>query len=246
MGGTKLFWKATFFNFFLIIPLHKKAITLVPLEQIEKFECLSLTSTQCQFSTHVKIKNDEIETISDTKLLGIIITSDLSWNRNTRKLITESNKRMQFLHRAKKFTSNISDLRKIYMLQVRSKLDQSAVVWHSSITKKDSRDLERVQKSAIKVILGERYKDYQDALRQLNMETLEMRREKLCLKFAKQCLRHEKLKEIFPRHERKHDMVKRNCEKYIVKKAMTERYKVCYFEHAEAPQPIRERKEGNI
>ena len=71
------------------------------------------------------------------------------------------------------------------MLQVRSKLDQSAVVWHSSITKRNSSDLERVQRSALKVILGEKYKDYKNALKVLKMDSLEMRREKLCLNFAK-------------------------------------------------------------
>ena len=64
---------------------------------------------------------------------------------------------MQFLHRAKKFTNNIADLKKIYMLQVRSKLEQSAPVWHSSLTKKNTRDLERVQKCALRIILGEKY-----------------------------------------------------------------------------------------
>ena len=54
-----------------------------------------------------------------------------------------------------------------------------------------------------------------------------MRREKLCLKFAKQCLKHEKLKELFPKNQRMHNMGKRNCEKFIVKKAMTERYNKC-------------------
>ena len=37
--------------------------------------------------------------------------------------------------------------------------------------------------------------------------------------------KHDKLKELFPRHERIHDMEKRNCEKFVVKKAMTERYR---------------------
>ena len=127
-------------------------------------------SKKYQFSTHVKIREDDIETISDTKLLGTVITSDLSWNMNTRKLVIQANKRMQFLHRAKKFTSNVSDLKKIYMLQVRSKLDQSAVVWHSAITKKNSGDLERVQRSALKVILGQNYTDYKDALRELKID----------------------------------------------------------------------------
>ena len=64
-------------------------------------------SKQHQFSTKIRIKDDVIETINEIKLLGTTITSDLNWNKNTKKLITESNKRMQFLHRAKKFTNNI-------------------------------------------------------------------------------------------------------------------------------------------
>ena len=57
------------------------------------------------------------------------------------------------------------------------------------------------------------------------MDSLEMRRQRICLKFAKQCIRHEKLKELFQKKERRHDMEKRDCEKYVVKKAMTERYR---------------------
>ena len=60
-----------------------------------------------------------------------------------------------FLHRAAKFTNNVRDLKQIYMLQIRSKLEQSAVVWHSSLTRKNISDLERVQKSALKLILKE-------------------------------------------------------------------------------------------
>ena len=60
---------------------------------------------------------------------------------------------------------------------VRSKLDQSAVVWHSSISKKNSGDLERVQKSELKVILGEKYDNYKDALKLIGLDSLEERRE---------------------------------------------------------------------
>ena len=94
---------------------------------------------------------------------------------------------MRLLHRVSKFTRNISDLKQIYMLQIRSKLDQSAVVWHSSLTKKNRYDLERIQKSALKCILGNRYVSYEDALDKLQLQSLEERREAMCLKFAKQC-----------------------------------------------------------
>ena len=44
------------------------------------------------------------------------------------------------------------------------KLDQSAVVWHSSLSQKNRNDLERVQKSAVRCILGDNYKGYENAL----------------------------------------------------------------------------------
>ena len=111
------------------------------------------------------------------------------------------------------------------MLQIRSKLEQSAAVWHSSLTRKDSKDLERVQKSALKVILGDRYRCYEEALRTIRIDSLEERRQKICLKFAQQCLRNEKLKDMFPRSQSDHVMRKRNAEKFVVTKALTERFR---------------------
>ena len=60
-----------------------------------------------KFSTDVKIGNESIETVSETKLLGTIITDDLKWNKNTNNIVKETNKRMQLLHKASKFTNNI-------------------------------------------------------------------------------------------------------------------------------------------
>ena len=169
------------------------------------------------------MKGEEIETINDIKLLGTRITIDLRWNENTKMIVKSSNKRMQFLHRAAKFTNNVKDLKLIYMLQIRSKLEQSAVVWHSGLTQKNRMDLERVQKSALKLILKERYLNYKNALVVMEMDSLEVRREKLCLKFAKACVRNEKLSDMFPRTNKKHSMEKRGKEVFLVKRAHTER-----------------------
>ena len=180
-------------------------------------------SKNYQFSTDVRLKGEHIETLDKMKLLGTTITSDLRWNENTSIIVKDSNKRMQFLHRAAKFTNNVWDLKKIYMLQVRSKLEQSAVVWHSSLTQKNSSDLERVQKSALKLILKEKYVDYKNALNVMKLDTLAVRREKLCLKFAKDCVRNEKLHDMFPKSRKSHLMDMRQNYKFVVKKARTER-----------------------
>ena len=181
-------------------------------------------SKNYQFSTDLKLGGEVIETVSETKLLGTIITSDLNWKKNTQSLVKQSNKRMSFLHKASKFTSNINDLKRIYMLQVRSKLEQSAVLWHFGLSKKNRNDLERVQKSALRVILGKRYTSYSDALTKLDIQSLDDRRKSLCLKFAKNCLKVDKLKKMFPKSSTMHNMSKRSFEFYKVNKTLTERY----------------------
>ena len=104
-------------------------------------------------------------------------------------------------------------------------MEQSSVVWHSSLTQKCKSKLERVQKSALRVIFGHRYINYSDALEKLNLQTLDERRKNLCLKFAKKCLIVEKLKKMFPLNVKLHNMRKRHNERYKVNKSMTERYK---------------------
>ena len=58
-------------------------------------------------------------------------------------------------------------------------------------------DLERVQKSALKVILKDKYGDYKSALRKLNIESLFDRRELLCLKFAKKRFKASKFQKMY-------------------------------------------------
>ena len=98
-------------------------------------------------------------------------------------------------------------------------------MWHSSLTEQQKGDLERVQRSALKVILGSRYESYTKALNILNLEPLEERRVYLCLKFAQKCTLNDKTKKMFPTNEKTHNMEMRNSEKFQVLHANTERLK---------------------
>ena len=142
-------------------------------------------SKKNKFSTQLSLKNEKIELIKEIKLLGTYITDDLKWNRNTAEIVKKAYRRMQLLHKAAGFTRSISDLRSIYLTYIRSILEQSAVVWHSSLSLKNIKDLERVQKSAAKIILGRNFLNYKNALKILNLDSLHERRKKICLKFAK-------------------------------------------------------------
>ena len=77
----------------------------------------------------------------------------------------------------------------------------------------------------MKIILKEKYQDYESALKQVNIESLHDRREFICFKFAKKALRLEQFKKMFPVQKNLHGMVKRNTKKYKENLARTERYK---------------------
>ena len=179
----------------------------------------------------MSIENEEIETVTVTKLLGTYITNDLSWDKNTSEIVKSAYQRMQILHRAAKFTNRKRDLRNIYISYIRSILEKSAVVWHSSLTNKNRKDLERVQRCATYIMMGKDFKNYKTALKDLNLETLEQRRNNLCLKFAKSCLKNEKVKNLFPLNRNEHKMEKRSKEKYKVMKIKTNRYKKSAIPH---------------
>ena len=182
-------------------------------------------SRKKQFTTNIQINNHVVETVRSKKLLGTIIEDKLKWNLEIERLIKAANKRMVLLHKVSKFTSRISDLKLIYNSKIRSILETSCVVWHSSITLKQRSMLERLQKSAFRIILKNSYESYENALQVMNMDTLDSRRDKLCLRFAKSCLRHSRMRSMFPVKALSHSMMKRHTDKFEVNKAITERYK---------------------
>ena len=74
--------------------------------------------------------------------------------------------------------------------------------------------------------MGPKYTNYSDALKELNLQTLDERRQSLCVKFAKKCLETEKLSlKMFPLNRKVHHMRKRDNERYLVSKSFTERHR---------------------
>ena len=72
-------------------------------------------SKKYQFTTKLDVNNVNIEIVKEAKLLGTIITNDLSWNKNTKELIKNAFRRMQLLFKAAKFTNSKKDLKMIYI-----------------------------------------------------------------------------------------------------------------------------------
>ena len=122
-------------------------------------------------------------------------------------------------------TASKEEKKNIYVLYIRSILEQSCVVWHSSLTQDNENDLERVQKAAVKVILGKEYpENYEQALVRGDLDTLKERRIKLCKEFAKKYLQNEKTEGIFKRNSTKCKIKTRKINIYKIKHANTSRF----------------------
>ena len=176
-----------------------------------------------QFMTRLSLNGQNVEVLNSTKLLGTIVSDDLRWDLNTSNIVKKANARMELLRRVASFGTSVEEMKDVYFLFVRSLLEQSATVWHSSLTEENISDLERVQKSAVKIILGDKYVGYKKSLIKLEMLSLSERREQLCLNFAQKCLKNAKTKSMFPENKKIHSMETRNEEKYLVQYANTER-----------------------
>ena len=174
-----------------------------------------------QFTTRLKLDNVNLELVDSMKILGTIIENDLSWNENTDNIIKRVNKRMLLIKKIHSFGASTRDMVFLWTLYCRSILEQSAIVWSSSLTKQNKNDLERTQKSFAKLILKNKYTSYEEALEKLNLQSLEERREELSLKFAKVCTKSDKFRKLFP--ENQQERTTRNTEKYHIEMSNTER-----------------------
>ena len=138
------------------------------------------------FPPEVYLSNmKHLEVIPETKLLGVIISDDLRWQKNTDYICQRAREKLWVLRRMLKVKLDLDHVFDVYTKEVRSLLELAVPVWHSGLTKLQSAQIERIQKVAFKIMLGEQYTSYDSACKKFKVETLEQRRESLCLNFAK-------------------------------------------------------------
>ena len=178
-----------------------------------------------QFNTRLSLENNVLEQVSEKSLLGVVINDRLTWDSNTDFIVKKAYKRMIILHNLFKFGLPVDELVQIYILYIRSLVENSAVVWHSSLKMAEIKAIERVQKVALKIILKEDFVNYNHALKISGLPSLYERRTILCKKFAVNCIRNEKTGHIFPMNMLRTLVNTRYPEKFFVQPARTERLK---------------------
>ena len=107
------------------------------------------------FSTRLKLDSENLERTKVLKILGLYITKNLSWSENCSEICRKAFSRMQMLTKLKYVGVAIEDLIEVYVLYIRSLAEYCSVVFHSSLTIEQSNKHKRIQKTALKIILGD-------------------------------------------------------------------------------------------
>ena len=74
--------------------------------------------------------------VEETKLLGIVIASDLRWEANTSYICRKAFKKMWILRRLKVLDDPVDFLVDVYKKEVRSLVEIAVPAWHSGLTVK--------------------------------------------------------------------------------------------------------------
>ena len=170
-----------------------------------------------------------VEVVENFTLLGVKIRSDLKWWENTDYICQKAYRRLWLLRRLKILGASELELLDVYQKQVRSVLELAVPVWQPALTVQEKYQIERVQKCALYIILGQNYISYSHALDKIGWKKLEQRRIKLCEKFARKASKNSKYQEWFcktkPTSVKTRNANKKLKLQYLPVETRTERYK---------------------
>ena len=102
--------------------------------------------------TPVILCGSPVDLVESCRFLGTIITQDLKWDLNIRSLTKKAQQRMYFLRQLKKFNLPKTMMVHFYTAIIESILTSSINVWYAAATAKDKSRLQRIIRSAEKVI----------------------------------------------------------------------------------------------
>ena len=160
------------------------------------------------------------------KILGVWLQHDLSWDTNISEMISKTNRRLYMLRMLKRFGFKKDELITVYKGYIRPLLEYADVVWNSSLTLKQTRTIEQVQRRACRIVLGHNFLSYTKALSDCEIESLATRREDHCLKFAEGLADIERTKDLLPPTRlESHSRNLRNAHKISQLRFRTSRFK---------------------
>ena len=146
----------------------------------------------------IKIYGVQFERVSSAEVLGVTISIDLKWNDHVDTITSKAARRLYLLSQLKRAGISPDDLLAFYYSVIRSVLEFSCQLFHRSLPKYLSDDIERIQRRAMRIIFPSL--SYCEAMDKAGIPTLSERRESLSIKLLEDIVgnEHHKLANLLP------------------------------------------------
>jgi hypothetical protein len=169
----------------------------------KKTKCLPFNNSLSKdFMPELSLDGSELlEVIYQLKLVGLVITSDLSWDAHVNYTVGRVNGILWQLVRLRQLGASREKLLEFYVVKIRSILMFGAVCFHSSLPAHLSRRLELQQRRALVTVLGTDFMSYRRALLVTGLPRLDILREDACLKWAVKAQANPQHAALFPINE---------------------------------------------
>ena len=128
-----------------------------------------------------------LESIIEEKDLGIKLSNDLKWAKQSREAAMRAFRMLGAINRNVTYKSKYV-IRKLYCAYVRPHLEYCIQAW-SPYHQKDTKLLERVQRRATKLVKGFQHLSYEERLKKLNLKSLSYRRHKADMVQVFKCIK---------------------------------------------------------
>ena len=169
------------------------------------------------------VGDNTIKVAPSAKLLGVIISHDLKWDKHADHIYMKASQRLQYLRILHRCGLTQDQLRQVYITLIRPILEYASQVWTTGLSSESSKLLESIQKRACRIICPG--KNYKDALEQTKLESLYDCRIHKCKDLFQQMQNsHHKLHSMLPKKKVCHYST-RNPSQYPLPKCKTNRTK---------------------
>ena len=176
------------------------------------------------------IDGQEIERVDDAKLLGVNISSNLTWNTHVDTISVKASQRTYLLYRLKHSGLDPHEIISVFISIIRPLLEYACQVWHTCLTVEQTHKLESFQKRACRIAAPNL--SYSDALEFFKLTPLSARREQLCKTyFEKMSQPTHKLHHLLPAPKTRHHDLRASCN-LPTPRTRTERHKKSFLPYA--------------
>ena len=147
-------------------------------------------SHKLDFPPILNLGGDNLQVVSESRILGLIVSDDLKWNSHVSFACSKARRRIWMLRRMMQLGLDAEIILDFYQKEIQSVLEYGAVVFHGGLTQQLSDEIESVQQLVLSLLsgyIGVKF-SYNEACIYFYTEKLQSRRLDLCKTFVKRTM----------------------------------------------------------